>query len=247
MTNTLPSRLIKAPLMEAIFEIRFQSEIPVSNILPGYLYSELKCTSIDKLPSANLPPFVLDADPNLKYTQTIRLKWEDFNIQVGDRSMLLSCDYPYPGWLAFKTRITTLLKVVEKLQVVKGIERFSIKAINLFPFDEYPSLGDGLAFKLLLGNTDLFTKATSFRTEIHKNDLISIIQLAGHVNVKIHTSNMTKEGMLLDLDTIKTINSVSLHDFIANADEFLSELHDVNKSLFFECLTEKGLAALEPA
>jgi hypothetical protein len=38
MTNKLPTKLKKEPLVDAVFELRFYSSAPASSIFPGFFF-----------------------------------------------------------------------------------------------------------------------------------------------------------------------------------------------------------------
>lgn len=54
--TALPSKLGKEPLMDAVFEMRFESQVPVASIWPGMLYGMLPGDkSMENLPLISLP------------------------------------------------------------------------------------------------------------------------------------------------------------------------------------------------
>lgn len=64
--HQLPAKLKKEPLADAIFEIRFTSAIPGSNIIPGALASRLGTDDpkFERLPASDIPSRVRDMDPS---------------------------------------------------------------------------------------------------------------------------------------------------------------------------------------
>jgi hypothetical protein len=87
MTISLPKKLKKEPLIDAIFEIRFLSDFQASEIIPGFLFSKLGGKkSVISLPAAQLPKTVREGDPNLKFSPTVQLDWEAFSIYIGDKN-----------------------------------------------------------------------------------------------------------------------------------------------------------------
>ena len=63
MTDALPIKLLKEPLIDAVFELRFMSSISASNVLPGYLFSKLDGKkTIERLPAADFPRPMRDMD-----------------------------------------------------------------------------------------------------------------------------------------------------------------------------------------
>ena len=78
LRTKLPVRLAKEPLLEAIWQLRFQSEQQVvSEILTGTIFQSLRSdfNSTERLPfgSISLPKDLTDRQPNLLYAPSIRL------------------------------------------------------------------------------------------------------------------------------------------------------------------------------
>ncbi|MDD1616675.1 MAG: hypothetical protein CG439_1815, partial [Methylococcaceae bacterium NSP1-2] len=107
----LPKKLNKEPLLEALFELRFTCDFPASTILPGLLFSKLDGDKrIEQLHAAQIPLEIRNSDPNLQFSPVSRLVWENFHINIGDRNISISCQFPnYPGWFKFKEAIEKII------------------------------------------------------------------------------------------------------------------------------------------
>ena len=100
----IPARLKKEPLLEAVWEIRFDAvKAPVADLLPGILYKTFagKFSSVTRLPFADLPAVAFEHDPNLRYAPKIRLEVGNQAVQIGEHMVSLNCRRPYSGWLNF--------------------------------------------------------------------------------------------------------------------------------------------------
>ena len=68
--NPLPRRLKKEPLIEVVWQVQFEGEQGMGDILPGVLYTELKKTHpalrSRRLPSADIPAPIAQIDPNMR-------------------------------------------------------------------------------------------------------------------------------------------------------------------------------------
>ena len=55
--QTLPKKLNKEPLVDAVFEIRFSSSMAASSVLPGFFFAKLepKEWRVESLPVAEIP------------------------------------------------------------------------------------------------------------------------------------------------------------------------------------------------
>ena len=75
MTETgksVPKRLRKEPLLEAIWEIRFTSDREsVAELLPGLIYKAMaiEFPKIERLPAADLPSAIVQQDRNCAMCQ----------------------------------------------------------------------------------------------------------------------------------------------------------------------------------
>jgi hypothetical protein len=111
----IPARLKKEPLLEAVWEIRFDAvKAPIADLLPGILYKTFagKFSSVTRLPFADLPAVAFEHDPNLRYAPKIRLEVGNQAVQIGEHMVSLNCRRPYSGWAQFYRDITELAKVV---------------------------------------------------------------------------------------------------------------------------------------
>jgi len=130
----IPARLKKEPLLEAVWEIRFDAvKAPVADLLPGILYKTFagKFSSVTRLPFADLPAVAFEHDPNLRYAPKIRLEAGNQTVQIGEHMVSLNCRRPYSGWAQFYRDITELAKVVQETGLIERLERFSLKYIDL--------------------------------------------------------------------------------------------------------------------
>jgi len=139
MNQKIPDRLIKEPLLEVIWEIRFSGAIsPVSDLLPGMIFNSFpeKYDRVTRLPVSDIPTPVAENDPNLRYAPKIRFERGNGAIQIGDRVLSISCRRPYSGWKQFSHDIKRLSKIVQETGLVKCLERFSLKYIDLIELEK---------------------------------------------------------------------------------------------------------------
>jgi hypothetical protein len=122
---TLPKKLGKEPLVEALFEMRFKPKGPVSSILPGLVFTKFSGEKkIENLPFAGLPEQILARiDPNVRYTPLVRIHWDNFMILCSNQSAGLACKLPYPGWTTgFKPAIIKLADLIGDAGIVDVVE-----------------------------------------------------------------------------------------------------------------------------
>lgn len=249
MVKPLPKRLNKEPLIDAIFEVRFAEAVP--NILPGLLYTKLQGEkTLEQLPLSKFSQTLRDKSPNMLYEPLCRLIFERFYINIGDRSISISCRYPYPGWVEFKKEINKVIKALNESDLKIRIERHSLKYIDILPKSEFPRPASALELELKLANYSLASENHGFDIRLDVNDkktgFIHLIRLASAVKATLTDNKGCKEGVAIDVDSIAMQSNVELDKFYKTLFESLDLLHIENKRVFFSCLTRETINSLEP-
>jgi len=246
MATNLPARLNKEPLIDAIFEVRFTSQIPASIILPGILYNNLDGDKkLDSLPVAQVPKNVRDADPNLRYAPLSRIDWTIFFISISDYSVLISCKYPYCGWKQFKPAIDKLIAILDESGIIDKVERYSMKYIDLIPSQEIQQKVAMINFDVSIANHKLEKEQFHLRIEIPSNDFVHAVQVVSTAQVVLH-NGIQMEGLLIDIDTFVAQFNDSLKSLRKDLLDRLEAIHLANKTMFFNCLRPDALKQLEP-
>jgi len=237
-------RLEQDTIVEATFEMRFQStNQSASDLLPGILFTEFKGRFPKSLRTvtSNIPRQIQHADPELRYAPRQGIANEQFQVLMGDFSIQISNRLPYIGWARFKPTILDVLGALQRSELIKGIERFSLKYLNLVRGRGIQEQLSYVRLKAQLGEHDLTTLLTMIRTEIHKNGLLNIVEIAPTTKVKVQ-KDAELEGVMVSVDTIHA----SPNEFWANRDNLLEAAHDMEKEIFFGILTEDTIARLKP-
>lgn len=245
MPTTLPTKLGKEPLLEAVFEIRFFSEISASSILPGILFSRFGGRNIEPQPIAQLPKQMRDADPNLKFAPLVRIQRDDYIFLIGDQSVAIACKIPYPGWNKFRDKIKEVVNILGESKVIGHIQRYSLKYVDLIPFSEIKQQVSSVNLHITLGDYKLEKEVFHFKIEIPQNEFIHVVQILSSAFVTLQ-DNTTKQGLVVNIDSIRNIKDIPLDDFIREIDGNLNIIHQKNKEMFFKCLTSDTLSFLEP-
>jgi uncharacterized protein (TIGR04255 family) len=244
--NPLPKKLGKPPLVEAIFEIRFEpARGSAGDLLPGLLYAQLGGSygQIQPLPLSNVPLQIRDADPNLKYAPSRQLVGgNNRRILVGDRVTSISQHRPYGGWTDFRGHIIQLIDVLKSTNLIQTVERYSLKGVNVIPAGSGAQLG-ALDAKFEIAGLAAPEKGFRFRTEIETGPFLTIVEVATNATVRF-PSNDAASGLLLSVDTLATKSATS--DLWSNRANRVDEIHDCLKRQFFSLLTDEALTALEP-
>ncbi|WP_368924400.1 TIGR04255 family protein [Comamonas aquatica] len=243
----LPVKLTAEPLIEALFEVRFRSAVPVSNMLPGMLFQELggaEHVRIESLPTAQIPVEIRRTDPALQNAPLMRLRWSGFGIGISDTSIIISMDGKYQGWQLFKQAIIKICQASINSGVIEKISRYSVKYIDLIPGGDEKSSG-GMDLNLSIGNYKLDKENAQIRLEVKDENFINILQLITSAEAVI-SDGIKLKGSIVDIDTISLAAKSDPREFISILSESLDAAHDVNKRIFFECLTKETFEELGP-
>lgn len=241
--NKLPTKLSKEPLVDVVFELRFKSLVPASNVLPGVLFGMLNAGEIQRLPAADLPSQIRDVEPTLKYAPLVQIKWERFLILVGDKSIAVSCQMPYVGWAAYKEAILKVLGTLTTLSFIEGVERYSMKYVDLLPYEDLAGQVAALDIDLRFGAHKLTKELFQARIEIPEDGFIKIIQVAAGATV-MSADGSAQNGAVVDVDIARPMQGESLAKFMESGPESLDEIHHLNKATFFGCLKAETIDSL---
>jgi uncharacterized protein (TIGR04255 family) len=243
LTSALPIRLANDPIVEAVFEIRFEGAPSASDLLPGLLFPRFRdrFPKQERLPIADIPRQFADADPDLHYLPRLRFGGERMAILISGRSAAVACSRPYVGWGGFSAMILEVVAALHETGLMNKIERTSLKYVNVLNAKTFPGNFKNLRFSAQLGNHDLGVLNTNLRTEIPDDGVISIVELQGNVLVKTQNGD-SFSGIMVSVDSI----SSRMDQFAVNGEGELNLIHDTEKRIFFDILTPEVLSKLGP-
>lgn len=241
----LPARLQKDSILEAVFELRFQATVPAAaEILQGAIYPALRdrFPKVQRTAFASFPLPLMDTDPNLRYQPRLVLQGDHLSVFVGDRAVALTSARPYVGWKNFRPLILELLGLVKSANVTSEPERFSLKYINLLEGASPAAQFSLVRYDASLGRRyKLNNLLTYTRTEFEQDGLINIVELGANSIAKTQRGQ-SLTGLVLTVDTIHD----NPHGFWANPEPFIEKAHTVEKTVFFEVLTEDTVNSMGP-
>lgn len=246
MSEKLPKQLRKEPLLDVLFECRFTSDFPISNILPGILFSEFEGEkSLERLPQSQLPESVRNSAPDLQYIPLVRVRLQDYSFLVGDRSVAVACNLPYKGWGDFKSVIIKIIRVLKKSDLIDKVVRYSTKYVDLIQSNDPSDQASLPNLSLKIGSHELTKENFQVRMDIPTEGFINIIQVISGTKF-IMQDGSEREGVIIDIDTIKDTGEITIEQLEEGLDDALERIHYVSKKTFFDCLTERALKQLEP-
>lgn len=243
--SALPRRLSKEPIIEAIWQARFDDTQGISDILPGVLFSELRknraALQQRRLPLADIPDAIARMDPNLRYTPKVLLEEPEgsFAWQVGDRVITLNCRRPYVGWARFRDAVIELSEIVEASGLVSSPPQHSLRYIDLLQ-DTWSHGLSMLRVSLNVGK-HVVRNHVQLRVEIPDEGCRHVVQVATEARLTLVGAPVV--GMIVDLETSPATPAADWSALRAQLDG----LHDRSKTLFFrQILTEESISQLGP-
>lgn len=246
MATGLPKKLKKEPLIDAVFELRFSSQVPASIVLPGLLFEKLEGgKSIRSLPVSQLPKPLRDSDPNLKFAPLSRIEWGNFFVSVSDSSVAISSKYPYSGWNLFKPAITRVVQIVAESNIIDTIERYSMKYVDMLQSLDAKQKVSMINCGLSIAGHSLEKEPFQLRIEIPRDGFINAVQVASSAQAELHDGTKM-EGLIIDVDSFPPPGGFSTAVLLENFSEKLEAIHQTNKAMFFDCLTPEAITSLEP-
>ncbi len=232
----LPLSINPCPIIEAIFEIRFESSFPGDAIF-GIVFNKFKdeFKNIEQLPILQLPAAIRTQDPNLKFSPHYKMKKDNFIIQIGPNVFSLANVKEYCGWSLFSKKVYDTFAKINELDLIKSLLRTTLRYINLFPDI---NIFEKSNFTINLNNNHLGKDKINFIAEIPYAHGISNLKLINYAEAMFE--NQVIKGSIVDIDT-----NVQCDDF-GSIQDSIECAHTEEKTLFFNLLENKFLKTLNP-
>jgi len=249
LEQPLPSKLAKEPLLEAVCQLNVGSSVELQNLLPGVMFSQFpsEVSAIEPLPAMQLPAELRGLDQAIAEAWLLRFQWRGFSVLVSPHQVAVTTPIPYPGWNSYKSAIATLFKTVLTLPVVNSVERLSVKYTNLIEGGAPEDRVSQLDFDLRIGGLNLSRKSIFVRAESELDGCANILEIAGDVTVQVARPQMTKNGLLVAVDTIqKDASNFPCSLFVEDLDRKLDAIRLTNKKVFFSSLTAESIKSMGP-
>lgn len=234
--NDLPKKISPCPIIEANFEMRFDSSFPEDAIF-GVIYSQLQneFPKVDYLPITQLPHAIKVQDKNLAYAPYYKLSNETFVIQIGPKVFSVGCVGNYMGWDDFSSKIKNYYQIVSKLPFINQFTRYSLRYINIFNDTNF--LADA-NFNVIIDTESLWGSKLHLIVELPSEKSTSVLKIFD--NAQATMKNGIVSGSVIDIES-----SVVPKDF-NNFEQALEYIHDTEKELFFRVLGKTAILKLNP-
>lgn len=251
MTGALPTKLGKEPLIEAVFELRFDADVPASEVLPGVLFSHLQDgqhgkVAIRRNPASSMPEQLRLMTPDYRFMPLTTVELERYWINIGQSSVSIMCKLPYAGGSAFKDFILNVIGRLSDLNIVRNILRYSMKFIDVIPQVDHSNLSETFKVSVEIAGQKVTSEHTVVRVELPFDGRgVHAVQMISIADISLFNGE-TRSGALLEVDSIVLSGLGEANQFFNDLPTLLHDLRMANKKIFFDCLTRAALSSLEP-
>ena len=243
----IPKKLKKDPLIEVLWELRFETEPNFAKIIPGILFSRLKNKYsnlvINKLPAESIPAEIKEIDPNLRYAPSLRIEVMDIPLiwQMGERVFTYNNKKPYLGWNRFVEEIKFLSGIFEEINLFKSIEKISLRYIDLIEKDIFHDLSD-LKVSINIDKWEVKDEKISLLVEKFDGGFKNIIQVARPMDIVM--DNRQISGTIIDIEVELLERGILFNELI---NRNIDAMHYKAKEIFFDMILKDSIInKLEP-
>lgn len=236
----IPKRLDKCPLVDALIEIRFNSDLDKSVIF-GFIYGLIKDTypgPVVKLPLSQIPAQIRDNDPNLQYKPLYRIEGDSTILQIGTDVLCLSSMIPYIGWDVLSEKAITIINKLYGAGVIKNVLRLGHRYVNFFEGNIEDKLNMSFSFV-----PQYKRENSQIRTEVIDGNYVNTLQYSNSAVYKPTTTAPELKGCLIDIDTFRAYNDDS---FARSVKHEINAAHISEKTLFYSLLKPDFIKELGP-
>lgn len=232
--ESLPKSIEPCPIIDAIFEIRFSSDIHPDAVF-GLIHNALKknFSKTENLPITQIPETIRSNDPNLIYKPYYRMSNDRLVVQIGPSVLSISSFPKYLGWNKFSQEIFKIIDETKVLGIYGKVLRIGIRYINFFNLDVYSKID----LDIRMNGKPLGHSKTVFRSEIQVESFFSTLQIS---NDSYHNNS---HGSLIDIDVYKNHN---LDYFFNDYQDIINLGHREEKKIFFSLLKQEFVESLNP-
>lgn len=237
---TLPKKIDPCPIIDALVEIRFETNIFKSAVF-GFVYKQIQAYypgEVTQLPILQLPEQLREQDPSLKFKPLYRIENPDFIIQIGPDVLCISSKIPYNGWDLFLEHVFFIISQLTDQKIVKRVIRLGHRYINFFEGNIWDCLS--LTTPKI---ASYVSNNTLIRSELIDGNFINIVQIADSAKYKATDSSTERSGSIIDIDTFREYDD---NYFTQNIKSELNQAHLCEKKLFFSLLNPQYLNTLNP-
>lgn len=233
MSADLPRLLKQDAIIESLLELRFEHG-QVGEVVVGQLAAASAWDGYQsqRLPFADFPQSIRDADPSLRHQPTLQLQSSNGTevVKIGQRVISLHRLSGYPGWTKFRERQEVMIDVL--FSAVSGVQisRIGLRYVNaLQPAHGFASFWDMNLKVEVDGERPAETMAANYRYMTDSNCEVQVaIAHPTYVNGPLVPGTVA----LVDVDvfTPKPVGSVTKELLL----QWVESAHNAEKQAFFK-------------
>lgn len=234
MRKTLPEKLFKDAIVEAILELRFETD-NIGEVIIGRLndldhWSEY---TTSRFGTADIPDSIREKEHSLRYQPLIQRRSPDGSnmARFGNHVFSFHLYSPYPGWEEFNTKLKTI--IIDIFQNIKDIKvtRIGFRYVNFLQASTHHVNNlDDLSFNLKIGN-GVFNDNLNLAFQSKPTDSHS-------VQTRIATPNYVEGPSIpddivcaIDVDVFTPDGYVETN--VESVIDWVNHAHDFEKQAFF--------------
>ncbi len=99
--------------------------------------------------------------------------------------------------------------------------------------------------EIKLGDVQVHNERMSLQVHQEEGDILHILSVMTGAQAKMPSGEQV-HGVVVDIDSIRTISMPDFDSFVANLEQGVEELRQANKAKFFSCLTDTTIEEMEP-
>lgn len=242
--SDLPRKLKHDAIAEAIVEIQFDHST-VAEVVVGKLAASEAWAGYQsvRLPLADFPAAIREADPSLRHQATIQLQSPQPGeiVKIGPRVISLHHLAPYDGWDSFAQRVHVLIDVLTNSIAPIHITRTGLRYVNaLTPEHGFDSIWD-LQLTFEVGGHRPSPEFTTVYRVYGESELLAQVTVAAPAFVANLTVPTAVALVDIDVSCRTPLGTAPPNDIRA----WFEAAHEFEKQSFFALWPEDKITALE--
>ena len=227
----LPSKISPVPILTASLEIRYKSELNISD------FGKLLVIKLNKMDGdLNIFPTYSNEDNGKTILLGFIFRNDSFGFRFNANSFLFEYFNTYSSWSNYFNFVKNCLNVIYEIGIICKIDRVGLRYDNVFvdSFDQVLNKVPSLDLQQKYSEASFF----EYKMFIKSNEVGLILQLYLKENEKISPKNYYH----IDIDAFIENIDIELEHLLVTIDK----LHLEEKKFFFQLLNKDYITKLKP-
>lgn len=238
--NTLPTKLKDDAIVEALCQVQFVSDDLPEVIIGRVTDFWIKCGYMaERLPIADIPAPVRQADPNLRYQPTIQLRAKQGTnlIRIGEQaiSFHVAGENKYPGWDIFRDQLKGVVEGLFSNISNISVNRIGLRYINAIVQDRH-FIKDihELEFEVSIGGKKL-TGPVNLNFNVSEGTAHIVTTRLAHGSF-VQGTLPAKTSAVIDVE-VSTVNEFAAKNSL-DVMSWIDKAHTFEKTAFFALIPD---------